>query len=79
MAPEISNGNYTKSIDIYACGVILYEMLTGRPPFDGETRRRDPDEAPDRRCGSVDRVPAAFRDVVGKALEKDAGAAATIR
>ncbi|MBX9582590.1 MAG: serine/threonine-protein kinase, partial [Gemmataceae bacterium] len=37
MAPEIKNGNYTLSIDIYACGVILYEMLTGHPPFDGQT------------------------------------------
>ena len=37
MAPEIKNGNYGRSIDIYACGVILFEMLTGHPPFDGET------------------------------------------
>ena len=37
MAPEIKNGNYGRSIDVYACGVILFEMLTGHPPFDGET------------------------------------------
>ena len=40
MAPEISTGNYNKQIDIYAAGVILYEMLTGRVPFDGETPAR---------------------------------------
>ena len=37
MAPEISTGNYNKQIDVYAAGVIFYEMLTGRVPFDGET------------------------------------------
>ena len=37
MAPEISTGNYSKQIDVYSSGVILYEMLTGRVPFDGES------------------------------------------
>lgn len=37
MAPEIGRGQYGRQIDIYAMGVVLYEMLTGRVPFDGET------------------------------------------
>ena len=37
MAPEIANGRYGKEIDIYALGIILYEMLTGRVPFEGES------------------------------------------
>jgi serine/threonine protein kinase len=37
MAPEISTGNYNKQIDVYASGIILYEMLTGHVPFDGES------------------------------------------
>ncbi|HEX7379808.1 MAG TPA: serine/threonine-protein kinase [Pirellulales bacterium] len=37
MAPEISNGRYGKEIDIYALGIILYEMLTGHVPFEGES------------------------------------------
>ncbi len=37
MAPEIGKGVYGKEIDIYALGIILYEMLTGRVPFEGES------------------------------------------
>ncbi|HEV3166176.1 MAG TPA: serine/threonine-protein kinase, partial [Isosphaeraceae bacterium] len=37
MAPEISTGQYYKPIDVYAIGIILYEMITGRVPFEGET------------------------------------------
>src|SRR5262249_39731302 len=37
MAPEIANGRYGKEIDIYALGIMLYEILTGRVPFDGES------------------------------------------
>ncbi len=37
MAPEIANGRYGREIDIYALGIILYEMLTGHVPFEGES------------------------------------------
>lgn len=37
MAPEIGEGKYDKSVDIYALGVILFEMLTGQPPYVGES------------------------------------------
>jgi len=34
LAPEIiSGGNYTKAIDWWAVGTLIYEMLTGLPPF----------------------------------------------
>lgn len=37
MAPEIGKGVYGKEIDIYALGIILYELVTGKVPFDGES------------------------------------------
>lgn len=37
MAPEISLGRYDKTVDIYALGIIFFELLTGHPPHTGET------------------------------------------
>lgn len=70
MAPEVSRGNYTKSIDVYALGVILVEMLTGQLPFDGESDgeilMKHMTDRPD-----LTRVPAALRAVCEKALAKN--------
>ncbi|HEY6563718.1 MAG TPA: serine/threonine-protein kinase, partial [Pirellulaceae bacterium] len=70
MAPEIGQGRYGKEIDIYALGIILYEMLTGRVPFDGESSQEIimkhlTAEPP------VQDLPSPFREVVTKALAKD--------
>ena len=37
MSPEILKGNYDEKCDIWACGVILYTLLSGYPPFNGQS------------------------------------------
>ncbi len=70
MAPEIASGKYHKPIDIYAIGVILYEMLTGQVPFVGETvgevLMKHLTARPD-----LGRLAEPFRAIVGRAMSKD--------
>jgi serine/threonine protein kinase len=37
MAPELADGHASISSDLYALGILLYQMVTGQLPFTGET------------------------------------------
>ena len=75
MAPELTEGPAGISSDIYALGVLLYQMLAGRVPFSGETPiatywkhlREQP--VPPSRYNSA--IPRPVELVVLRALEKN--------
>lgn len=76
MAPEqCERGQATAATDIYALGVILYEMVCGLPPFDGENLvsvlRQHIDETPELDPTCRPHLPAACRQVILDALAKD--------
>ncbi len=70
MAPEIGKGEYGQEVDIYALGIILYEMLTGVVPFDGESCQeiilKHLTAAPD-----LSMIEQPYRAAIHKALLKD--------
>jgi hypothetical protein len=75
MAPEMADsGEVTPSVDIYALGITLFQMLTGSYPYKGETPIRimmahTSDPVPDVRAVRPD-LPARITDVVYKAMAK---------
>lgn len=70
MAPEVTYGKYGHEVDIYSSGVMLYEMLTGKLPFDGQSTgeilMKHLSETPD-----LSLVPPQFQRVIEGALRKD--------
>jgi PAS domain S-box-containing protein len=77
MAPEQASGRLDlidRHTDIYGLGAILYEVLTGRPPFSGldthEVLRKVRDERPPLPREHWAEVPPALEDICMRALAK---------
>ncbi|MBT2472840.1 serine/threonine protein kinase [Streptomyces sp. ISL-66] len=72
VAPESAEGRpQTSAVDIYGAGILLYELLTGRPPFAGgsalEVLHRHLSEEPQRPAN----VPEPLWTVIERCLRKE--------
>lgn len=75
-SPEQAKGGYTDAkSDIYSLGVVMYEMLTGRVPFDSDTSvsvaLKHMQEPPVPPMEINDNIPQAVNDIILKAMEKE--------
>ncbi len=75
-SPEQARGGYSdEKSDIYSLGIVLFEMVTGRVPFDGETTvsiaiKQIQEPLPDPR-DYVDDIPLSVQQIIYKCAEKN--------
>ena len=75
-SPEHAKGGYTDAkSDLYSLGIVLYEMLTGRVPFDADTpvsvALKQVQEEPVEPIEYNDEIPTSVNMIILKAMQKD--------
>ncbi len=75
-SPEHARGGYTDAkSDLYSLGVVMYEMVTGRVPFDSDTpvsvALKHMQETPVEPIVLKPELPKSVNDIIMKAMKKD--------
>ena len=75
IAPEVLKKHYDEKCDIWSCGVIMYILLSGRPPFPGDSDKEIMDKVAlgkyDLEESPFDQLSNSGKDLIKKLLVKD--------
>jgi calcium-dependent protein kinase len=88
MAPEVINRNYGEEADVWSCGVVAYQLVTGRLPFVDKVNQRPNakevfrailEDPIDFKTEPWPQLSGECRDLVGKMMERDPAKRITAR
>ena len=88
MTPEVINRNYGEEADVWSCGVVAYQLVTGRLPFVDKVNQRPNakevfrailEDPIDFKTEPWPQLSGECRDLVGKMMERDPAKRITAR